>query len=126
MKQRDFSALGVRPTTYNNWERGVSLPGARTLMRLGEFFQISVDDLLRRDIGLQGGGGGNFPGQTKALEQLKTENRYLHEKITWLEQKGRLLEELVQALRAGGGKGGGEAECLTDVEHPGAPDSGSH
>lgn len=42
------SALGVDRTTYTKYESGASIPDARMLEKLADFFEISVDYLLGR------------------------------------------------------------------------------
>lgn len=38
--------VGVKYGTYRNWEQGVRDPGTEALIRLAEFFDVSVDFLL--------------------------------------------------------------------------------
>jgi transcriptional regulator with XRE-family HTH domain len=50
--QDDIAILfGKRANTIGNWENRKSEPSLTELMKLGEFFKISVEDLLHRDMG---------------------------------------------------------------------------
>lgn len=39
-----------QPNTVGNWENRKSEPGLQELIRLGEFFKVSTEDLLQRDL----------------------------------------------------------------------------
>jgi|AGTN01.1.fsa_nt_gi Predicted transcriptional regulators len=48
--QRDIAKhLNVAPTTYLYWEKGVTEPSQEALIKLAEFYGVSVDYLLGRD-----------------------------------------------------------------------------
>lgn len=43
--------LGLKSdTTINKWETGVSAPSAYILIALSEYFNVSIDDLLKSDL----------------------------------------------------------------------------
>lgn len=47
LSQEDIAPkVGVKYGTYRNWEQGVRDPGTEALIRLAEFFDVSVDYLL--------------------------------------------------------------------------------
>ena len=47
LSQEDIAPkVGVKYGTYRNWEQGVRDPGTEALIRLAEFFGVSVDYLL--------------------------------------------------------------------------------
>ena len=53
--QDEISILfNKRPNTIGNWENRKSEPSLSELIRLGEFFQVSVSDLLHRDLEKEG------------------------------------------------------------------------
>jgi len=53
--QDEISILfNKRPNTIGNWENRKSEPSLSELVRLGEFFQVSVSDLLHRDLEKEG------------------------------------------------------------------------
>lgn len=46
------SVIGKGQTTIGNWENGVSEPGVEELLTLSNYFDISVDILLKIDLSL--------------------------------------------------------------------------
>lgn len=47
LSQTDFSnKIGVKQTTYSNWELGKKEPDLKTIGRIAEFFKVSADQLL--------------------------------------------------------------------------------
>lgn len=44
-----LSFLNVSRTTYYNYEKGTSHPGLDTLLKLADFYHVSVDYLLERE-----------------------------------------------------------------------------
>ena len=60
--QDEISLLfNKRPNTVGNWENQKSEPSLAELMRLGDFFQVSVQDLLNRDLENDKVSGGSTP-----------------------------------------------------------------
>ncbi len=50
ISQKDFAALiGIPANTYNQWENGKRQPDNETMLKLAEYFNVSVDYLLGRD-----------------------------------------------------------------------------
>ncbi|MBR5312203.1 MAG: helix-turn-helix domain-containing protein [Clostridia bacterium] len=50
ISQKDFAALiGIPANTYNQWENGKRQPDTETMLKLAEYFNVSVDYLLGRD-----------------------------------------------------------------------------
>ena len=48
MSQEELAPkVGVKYGTYRNWEQGVREPGTDALIKLSEFFNVSVDFLMR-------------------------------------------------------------------------------
>ena len=49
---QDSIALYVKKakTTVSGWENGVSEPGVKELILLSEFFEVSLDDLINKDL----------------------------------------------------------------------------
>ena len=43
------SDLGINYTTYHSWESGVSDPGIENLIKLADYFNVSLDFLLGRN-----------------------------------------------------------------------------
>lgn len=51
LSQREFSAdLGLSRATVGNWETGERKPDIETIIRLAEYFGVSLDDLVLRDL----------------------------------------------------------------------------
>jgi transcriptional regulator with XRE-family HTH domain len=51
LNQTELAAeLGLRPNTISNYEHGVSSPDYETLQLFVKFFEISVDDILYKDL----------------------------------------------------------------------------
>lgn len=49
--QRDFSAdLGLSRATIGNWETGERTPDIKMIIRLAEYFGVTLDDLVLRDL----------------------------------------------------------------------------
>lgn len=45
--QRDLAALlGITQSAYSQYERGVRYPPPAALIKLADFYQVSVDDIL--------------------------------------------------------------------------------
>lgn len=44
------SILKIPPKTYNNWELGETTPKYQSLLQLADFFNVTTDYLLGRDI----------------------------------------------------------------------------
>src|SRR5271165_7556144 len=52
--QDDIAILfGKRANTIGNWENRKSEPSLRELMKLADFFKVSTEDLLHRDLEFQ-------------------------------------------------------------------------
>ena len=50
-KQEDISVLfNKQPNTVGNWENGKSEPSLAELLKLSEYFRVSVQDLLNNDL----------------------------------------------------------------------------
>lgn len=45
--------LGVSETTVANWEKGKQLPNIHQLILVSDLFQISLDELIKSDPGVQ-------------------------------------------------------------------------
>ncbi len=53
--QKDFSkVLSIAPTTYNAYEKNVTEPSIDTLIKIADFFNISLDELVGRDFAQAG------------------------------------------------------------------------
>ena len=51
VNQKDLGdAIGVAQTTISTWERGTRQPDHECLLRLADYFNVSTDYLLGRDI----------------------------------------------------------------------------
>ncbi len=46
-QQHIAAYLGITRQAYSNYENGSRLPDIETLLKLGEYFQVSIDTLLR-------------------------------------------------------------------------------
>ncbi len=50
IQQKDMaSILGIPANTYNQWENGKRQPDYQTLVKIAEYFNVSVDYLLGRE-----------------------------------------------------------------------------
>jgi transcriptional regulator with XRE-family HTH domain len=58
------SSLSIKRTTLSGYENGSSEPNSENLIKLATFYNISLDDLIRRDLSLQADGMSVLPGQT--------------------------------------------------------------
>ena len=51
LSQDDFSNLfNVSRQTISNWENGKSYPDLEMIIKISDYFKISVDELLRNDV----------------------------------------------------------------------------
>jgi transcriptional regulator with XRE-family HTH domain len=67
-KQDEISVLfNKQANTIGNWENGKSEPSLAELIKLGEYFKISVQDFLHSDLESQS----FHPGQQPALSESK-------------------------------------------------------
>lgn len=75
MRQSDLAAAtGIDQRTISNYETGKTLPDAYALIRLADFFEVSIDYLLCRvdcDFNSQKKRSLIIDGIIKQLEQLK-------------------------------------------------------
>jgi DNA-binding XRE family transcriptional regulator len=50
LKQSDLEVIGIKRTTWNNYEGGSSEPSLDLVIKIAKFFDISLDDILLRDL----------------------------------------------------------------------------
>jgi len=51
LRQEDMeSLLGIKPTTCSNYENGVSEPPIEGLIRISNFFEVSLQELIMEDL----------------------------------------------------------------------------
>lgn len=51
LTQRELTnILNLKPTTYNGYEKGVCEPNISTLIKLADFYKITVDELIGHNI----------------------------------------------------------------------------
>lgn len=52
LKQDEMlTAIGINRSTWSNYENGLTEPNLDTIVRISEFFSITIDDLLKIDVG---------------------------------------------------------------------------
>lgn len=49
-QQKLGSMLGYKYTTIGNWEKGIRTPDAIDLYRLSRIFDVTTDDLIKKDL----------------------------------------------------------------------------
>lgn len=110
-KSEAAEVFGVTPTSYNRWEKGTEC-GFETLIKIARFFQVSIDDLLTKDLSeehththllgagpllLEPGQEGYFSEQEmeafKALERELQQQRDMMSKL--MQEIGKMRQELV-------------------------------
>lgn len=74
--------LGVKKETVSAYERGTGIPSFDVLTKLTQIFQVSYDDLILRDLELEG-----IPKPEAAAEQLAV-----------VEEKSRMELRLIELL----------------------------
>jgi transcriptional regulator with XRE-family HTH domain len=42
--------LGVSQGTYNNWETGKRVPELKTILKIADFYEVTLDYLFGRDV----------------------------------------------------------------------------
>ncbi len=52
-----WKATGVSQSSLSDWKRGKGTPGAASLLKLADFFGITVDELMGREIPARKEGG---------------------------------------------------------------------
>ncbi len=43
-------SIGVSPSNWNNWEKGLNYPKIELLSNISNYFDISIDDLIKVDL----------------------------------------------------------------------------
>ena len=68
LSQDDFANLfNVSRQTVSNWENGKSYPDLEMIIKISDYFKISVDELLRNDV----------QSEEKIDNEKKVKKRYL-------------------------------------------------
>lgn len=83
------SALGKTKESVSGYERGKGVPSFEMLIKLAELFQVSLDDLVFRDIEHDGqsGQGVDRPTTSEEVENLaKRVNELLEHRVRELER----------------------------------------
>ena len=44
------NAMGIKRSTWSGWENGTAEPSLEVLARIGDYYRISIDILLRTDL----------------------------------------------------------------------------
>ncbi len=71
LKQTDLSdAIGYSDKTISRWENGTSIPDVSTLVELADFYEISIEDLIKENAVLK------CSQEEKAKVQQKAINNY--------------------------------------------------
>lgn len=51
ISQKELSnILGFKPTTYNGYEKGLSEPNIQTLIKLADFYKVTLDELVGHEV----------------------------------------------------------------------------
>ena len=84
IKQKDIAAaLHIKPNTYNRYECGVNEPDIEMLIKLADFFHVSVDFLL----------GHTVTSQVKDLTQLIMTSDYkIFDKAPTMQDRKKLAK----------------------------------
>ena len=89
--------IGKTKATVSSYELGTSLPPFEVFLQLSEIFQISLDDLAKKDLQQEGGAMSkprnhkfDRPGNDQSLKDKIKDQRRL---IQLLEQRVKMLEQ---------------------------------
>jgi len=93
LKQKDFARIGIKLTTYNNYERGVSDPDMTTLKAFASFYNVSIEELVNKDLRAQA--YMIKPTSVEEIKLLRQSIEHAKEKILWLQEKNDLLEKII-------------------------------
>ena len=66
--------VGITPTAVSAWENKKSYPSALTLLKLSQLFNVSLDDLLKKDLARV---GDNPTPNQASLKNDKSFERYI-------------------------------------------------
>src|SRR5664279_1885516 len=78
-KQDEISNLfQKKANTIGNWENGISEPNLTELTRLGEFFKVSITDMLHTELEKGGSTGNKMQGPVNA-EERSSYDAYKHQ-----------------------------------------------
>lgn len=45
------SGIGIKSSTYSNYEQGISFPDIETLKKISQFYRVSIDELVENNVG---------------------------------------------------------------------------
>lgn len=83
-------ALGLKNTTFSNYEKGITEPDFKTLLNISKFFGINAHDLLFKDLSKAEGMPAKFEAADSNLQELIATQRDL---IAMLKEKIAAYEE---------------------------------
>ena len=89
--QEEFAIhLNVVRQTVSKWEKGISVPDAEMLMRIADFFEISVSELL----------GANIKNETSRNEIAEQLSR-INEQLALKNRSGKLVLKVILGIIIG-------------------------
>jgi transcriptional regulator with XRE-family HTH domain len=84
--------LGIKSSLLSNIKNGRSFPSYEVLLKFSEIFNVSIDDLIKKDIEIEG--IKSQSGPTKPEDQLKIDE-YLQKQVQYLEQINDLQQKVI-------------------------------
>lgn len=95
--QQDMTdQLGVKRNTWSNWENGISQPGIDELIKIAQFFDIGLTELLTKDLANTAEGS-----KEKKPDKKGNQDGMVHEDIAAYNSGGnKNLSQKMQALEA--------------------------
>ena len=96
--------MGLKLGTYRNYEQGVRELNGETLIRFAEYYQVSTDYILGRDVQQQGllAASRKNPAQLELSEDGRRQVREFIDFVMQKEREKRLEEEARLRARSGG------------------------
>lgn len=94
-KQKEIAEIiGVKPTTYNTYEKGKNEPPAEVIVRLAQYYGVSCDEILDKDNMFK-----NKEVRDKNFDKLNTEIQDLYQQIEESDKSEKQKEIAKEILR---------------------------
>lgn len=90
--------LGIKPTTCSNYENGVSEPQIQGLIRIANFFEVNLQDLITEDL-KEKDGPFAAPQRNRRAYSSNSSSSKLEEELSNLAKEMQQLKADLAAMR---------------------------
>jgi transcriptional regulator with XRE-family HTH domain len=97
------SMLGKGQTTIGNWENGISEPNLEELVILSNYFDISLDLLIKTDLAMMTGQPGSWPRETGTLKYdhaIENINQAREDQFTYVLQEIKNIRKDLERINS--------------------------